>query len=177
MIIVAYACNTSRIATKEVVGIELKDLPCSGDKYMSDKDYFIANNSAKSNDPGLAREKALLISKQRLSGLISSRLKSATDRYINERGFKDRAEIEQKYENLTREVINQTLTDVQIICEKQTVLPDGDYQVFIAIAVSREDILNNMEKGLSSNEELKLDYDKYKYEQIFNSEMETYAEE
>jgi predicted small secreted protein len=168
------SCNTSRKITKDVVGIKLKELPCSGSKYMSDKDYYIANNSAKSKDLSVAREKAMLLAKQRVSSIISSHIKSTTDRYLNERGVSDKTNIEQKFENLTREVVNQQLSDIEIVCESQTVLPTGEYQSFIAIRVSKESIINDISDRINNNDKLQLDYDKYRYEKIFNEEMEKY---
>jgi hypothetical protein len=132
---------------------------------------------ATSSDLSLAKEKALLNAKQRIVTLINSNTKSVTDRYVNEREFGDASEFEQKFENLTREVADETISNIVVACEKASVLDNGKYRGFIAIEVSKEDILNGINNKLSQNQKLQVDYDKKKFEEIFNQEMEKMAKE
>lgn len=168
--------SKEKVSTNSEVGTVLENMPCE-DKGRSDKNYFRASGMATSSDLSLAKEKALLNAKQRLVTLINSNTKSVTDRYVNEREFGDAAEFEQKFENLTREVADETISNIVVACEKASVLDNGKYRGFVAIEVSKEDLLNGINNKLTKNQALQVDYDKKKFEEIFNQEMEKMAEE
>jgi hypothetical protein len=168
--------SKEKVSTNSEVGTILENMPCE-DKGRSDKNFFRASAMATSSDLSLAKEKALLNAKQRLVTLINSNTKSVTDRYVNEREFGDASEFEQKFENLTREVADETISNIVVACEKASVLDNGKYRGFVAIEVSKEDILNGISKKLSGNQKLQVDYDKAKFEEIFNQEMQKMAEE
>ncbi len=173
----SYSCKSKKtVASNSEVGQILEDLPCEKEG-KSDKNYYRAFSMATSSDLSLSKEKALLLAKQRLVTLIESTTKSVTDRYANEREVGDASEFEQKFENLTREVANQTISNIVVACEKSSVLPDKKYRSFVAIEVSKEELLNQMNDKISQDSKLQMDYDKMKYEQIFNEEMEKLAEE
>ncbi len=168
--------SKSKVTSKGEVGKILEDLPCE-DAGKSDKKYFRASAMSTSSDLSLAKEKALLLAKQRLVTLINSNTKSVTDRYVNEREFGDAAEFEQKFENLTREVADETISNVVVTCEKASVLDNGKYRGFIAIEVHRDDVVNKIANRVSNDKKLQIDYDKKKFEEIFDQEMERMAEE
>ena len=172
------SCKSKKkvVSSKNEVGKILEEVPCE-DAGRSDKKFFRASSMATSSDLQLAKEKALLAAKQRLVTLINSNTKSVTDRYVNEREFGDASEFESKFENLTREVADENLTNIVVTCEKASVLDDKKYRAFIAIEVSKEDILNGINSKLSNNQKLQVDYDKKKFEEIFNQEMDKMAEE
>ncbi len=168
--------SKEKVSTNNEVGTILEDMPCE-DAGRSDKKFFRASAMATSSDLSLAEEKALLNAKQRLVTLISSNTKSVTDRYVNEREFGDAAEFEQKFENLTREVADETISNIVVACQKKSVLPNGKYRGFVAVEVSKEDVLNGINNKISQNQKLQVDYDKAKFEEIFNQEMQKMAEE
>lgn len=171
------ACKSKKkVTAKSEVGKIIEDLPCE-DQGKSDKKFFRASSMSTSADLQLAKEKALLLAKQRLVTLINSNTKSVTDRYVNEREFGENSEFEQKFENLTREVADETLTNIVVTCEKASVLDDKKYRAFVAIEVSKEDVMNGIDSKITKNQKLQVDYDKKKFEEIFNQEMEKMAEE
>jgi hypothetical protein len=151
-------------------------IPCK-DEGRSDKNFFRADANATSQDMSLSREKALTAAKQRLAGLINTKIKSVTDRYVNETEVGTNSDFEQKFENLTREVVNQTLVDIAIVCEKNFQEETGKYTTYIAIEVDKETMLNGINNGITKDQKLRVDYDKMKFEQIFNEEMEKLNEE
>jgi len=151
-------------------------IPCK-DEGRSDKNFFRADASATSQDMSLSREKALTAAKQRVAGLINTKIKSVTDRYVNETEVGTNSDFEQKFENLTREVVNQTLVDITIICEKNFQESSGKYTTYIAIEISKDAMLNGINSSISKDQKLRVDYDKMKFEQIFNEEMEKLSEE
>ena len=110
-----------------------------------------------------------------LSRSINTTLKMVADRYVNERQIGEASEFEQKFEQMTREVVNQQLNNVEVACSKTLQSKDGKYQVFTALQVDKAQVLNNIKDKISKDQKLQLDYDKMKYEQIFNEEMDKLA--
>ncbi len=164
--------KASKVATKKAIGDVEIIIPCSGSKYETDKNFFRATQSGTSTDLSMSREKALLAAKRRLSGYINSKIKSVTDRYAQDRQIGNDSEFSEKFENLTREVVNQELLEVKKICEKVSQKPDGKYYTFISIEVNKDIIYKGIDNKISKNKKLRQDYDKAKFEEIFNKEME-----
>jgi hypothetical protein len=169
--VLAISCSKSRRATRKTVGVELKELPCE-EETKSTKKYFRAHGIGESQNLTTAKQKALLNAKQTVASIINSTLKSVTDNYVNERTFGKDSEFEAKFENMTREVVKQKLTDIEIICQKNTSMKDGTYKSFYAIQIDKDVIVNNIHNGISKEAKLQIDYDKMKFEQKFNEEME-----
>ena len=78
---------------------------------------------------------------------------------------------------MTREVVNQKLFDVKIIKEEIYKEADNSYTYWVAIEASKEAILNGINSSISKNEKLRQDYDKMKFEETFNQEMDKLANE
>lgn len=165
-----------KVATNTEIGTMLENMPCE-DAGKSDKNFYRASAMSTSSDLSLAKEKALLLAKQRLVTLINSNTKSVTDRYVNEREMGDASDFEQKFENLTREVADETLQNIVVACEKASVLDSKKYRAFVAIEVNKKELLEGINNKLSNNQKLQIDYDKKKFEEIFNQEMEKMANE
>jgi hypothetical protein len=151
-------------------------IPCQKEG-KSDADNYRADASATSVNMQASREKALLAAKQRLASLINAKIKSVTDRYMNETEVADRSNFEQKFENLTREVVNQTLVDTKVTCEKTGTIDGGKYQTFIALEVSKTAVRDGISNNLSNKDKIQVDYDKKKFEEIYNEEMKKIGEE
>lgn len=157
-------------------GFKAVEIPC-GKEGRSDKDFFRADASAVSQNMQASREKALMNAKQRLASNINPIFKAATDEYVNETTVGDASNYEDKFETMAREVVNQKLTDVAVVCEKTGQDKNGKWQTFIAIEVNKETLLNGLNEGITKDQKLRVDYDKMKYEKIFNEEMEKLEKE
>jgi len=138
---------------------------------QSDKEYFRAKASGKSPDISTAKKIALNNAKSEVAGLINTRIKTVTDNYVNQRSLAEAQDFESKFESLTREVVNQQLSDVRIIGEK-LFKKDKTYEYWVAIEVSKQAILDGINNNISKNQKLAIDYDKKKFEEIYNQEMQ-----
>jgi hypothetical protein len=154
--------NNSQSADREVI------LHCSGHDFETSNGIFRASQSAKSTNLSMSREKALLAAKRRLSGMVSTTLKSVTDRYADDREISGNSEFSEKVNNLTRVVLKQKLQNVRKLCEKTMEKADGRYETFIAIEFDPKSVL----KELNNSAKLRQDYDKAKFEKVFNEEMD-----
>jgi hypothetical protein len=73
--------------------------------------------------------------------------------------------------------VNQQLTDVKIIGEKIFQEPAGSYTYWVAIEANKQGVWDGISKSVSQNRKIEQDYDKKKFEEIFNQEMEKVARE
>ena len=149
-------------------------VPLSGKEYRTDKDFFRATQSGKSPDLATAKKIALQNAKTELAGNIQSTMKAVVDNYTNQRTVGDKQEFENKFEEYSRTVINQTLNDVKIMDEKVFRETDGKYTCYIAIETSKEPVVRNVSDRISKDAKLQLDFDQYKFRQEFDKEMEKF---
>lgn len=162
------SCGGTKEATegrKEII------IPCASEG-RSNTEFFKASGIGKSQDMATSREKALLLTKQRLASLIGSKMKSVTERYVNEMDAGGGTEFNQTFENMTRDVVNQQLADVAITCEKTFEAEGGGYETFMAVEVSKDVIYNGIDKGISRDKKLEVMYDKAKFKETFDAEMD-----
>lgn len=170
------ACRSKKDLAKETGATKI-EVPLSGKQYNSDDDFFRTKSSGKSPDLTTSKKIALNNAKAEMAGLIQATVKRVTDNYTNQRSIGDRQEYANKFEEMTREVVNLKLSDVKIIGEEIYKEANNSYTYWIAIEASKESILNGINSSISKNEKLKLDYDKMKFEQIFNEEMSKLSDE
>ncbi|MDX1903247.1 MAG: hypothetical protein SFU27_03730 [Thermonemataceae bacterium] len=150
-------------------------VPCSGPDFFTDKKTFRANSMGESQDQMVAKKKALSNSRDELARSINTKVKAVTDNYVNSREFNNREDVEERYENLTREVVEQELAGTRIICEKLVKTQEGKYKYYIAIELTTDDLLKSYNKrmqNLSQEERVKIDYDYEKFKKTFEAEME-----
>jgi hypothetical protein len=176
MVLSTTSCKTPQNIEKTTGAVEIS-VPFSDSKYKTDKDYFRAKNIGKSIDLATSKKIALQNAKSELAGNIQSIMKAVTDQYTNSSKVGDKENFENKFEELSRDVVNQTLSDVRVMDEKIFKETDGKYSYWVAIETSKQSILEGVTAKISKNEKLQLDYDKKKFEEIFNSEMDKMSKE
>ncbi|SDD13727.1 hypothetical protein [Williamwhitmania taraxaci] len=159
---------------------EMKEVvtPCGDEEFHSDAKFFRGSGIGNSQDQATAKSKANLDAARNLAASINRTLKSVTDRYTNERQIGENSEFEQKFEDMTRDVVNQEMNNVSTVCAKTYQDPkDKKYKVYMALEVAKDELLNNIKDKISKDQKLQLDYDKQKFENIFNEEMEKLSNE
>ena len=102
------SCKSRTAVAADAIGKEIK-IPCAGPKYTTDDKFFRASMSGESSDMSFSKEKALTLTRQQLAASIETKIKSVTERYAKEREISNKFEFDQKVENITREVVKQTL--------------------------------------------------------------------
>lgn len=152
-------------------------LPFSSREYRTDENFFRAKNVGKSPDLATAKKIALNNAKSELASNIQTIIKKVTDQYTNQRTVGNKQEFENKFEELSREVTNLTIGNIVVKDEKVFKEEDGSYTYWVAIEANKKDIFDNIEKRISNDAKLRLDYDKKKFEEIFNAEMKKLAQE
>ncbi len=146
---------------------------CSGPEFFTDDKVFRANNLGESMDQATSKKKAMANARADLASAIQTRIKGVIDNYVNSRELNNKEEVAERFEGLTREVLDQKLAGVKTICEKQvTVNATGNYKTYVAIELSAQDLLAAYNERLSKDERLRIDYDYEKFKETFDKEME-----
>lgn len=146
---------------------------CSGPEFFTNDKVFRQNAVGESLDQMTSKNKALSAARGLLAADINTQVKRVIDSYVNSREMNNREEVAERYEGLTREVVDQKLSGVKTICEKQVrVDVNGNYKTYIAIELSAQDLLAAYNERLSNDERLRVDYDYEKFKETFDKEME-----
>jgi hypothetical protein len=151
---------------KEVV------VPCSGSDYFTTAKFFRANSIGESQDQVTSKKKALTNARNELAQSINTTVKTVTDNYVNSREMNNKEEVEERFESLNREVVDQTLSGIRTICEKLVKTSQGSYKTYVAIELSADELVSKYNERLSKDERLKIDYDYEKFKETFEKEME-----
>jgi len=176
--LVAVSCKSKKATPiQKETGAKEITLPFSSREYRTDEDFFRAKNVGKSPDLATAKKIAMNNAKSELASNIQTTIKKVTDQYTNQRTVGNKQEFENKFEELSREVTNLTISNIRVKDEKVFKEEDGSYTYWVAIEADKKTIFENIEKRISNDAKLRLDYDKKKFEEIFNEEMKKLAQE
>lgn len=109
---------------------------------------------------------------------INAVVKRVTDQYTNQRTVGNKQEFENKFEELSREVVNLEMSNVKELGQKTQQDPsDRSYIVWIALEANKKAVFDKIDAKISSDAKLKIDYDKQKFQQIFDAEMKKLGDE
>lgn len=170
MFVVFNSCKSKEKIAK-IPGEEIIEVYCSGPEYFANAEYFRANQVGESLDQATAKKKAMSNARADMASSVETTIKGVIDNYVNSRELNNTEEVEERFESLTREVINQKLTGVKTICEKTTRTTDGKYKTYIALELAGDELMNAMNERLSNDAKLKIDYDYEKFKNTFDEEM------
>lgn len=151
---------------KEVV------VPCSGSDYFTTAKFFRANSIGESQDQVTSKKKALTNARNELAQAINTTVKTVTDNYVNSREMNNKEEVEERFESLNREIVDQTLSGIVTKCEKLMKTAQGTYKTYVAIELSAEELVSKYNERLSKDDRLKIDYDYEKFKETFDKEMD-----
>src|SRR5690606_1683197 len=147
-------------------------VPCSGPDYFTTAKYFRANSIGESQDQVTSKRKALANARAELAQSIQTTVKTVTDNYVNSREFNNREEVEERFESLNREVVDQTLSGIRTLCEKLMKTQEGTYKTYVAIELSADELVAKYNERISQDERVKIDYDYENFKETFEKEME-----
>src|SRR5688572_22300032 len=158
--------------TPDVKGETEVVVPCSGPDFFTTTKFFRANSIGESQDQVTSKKKALTNARNELAQAIQTTVKTVTDNYVNSREMNNKEEVEERFESLNREVVDQTISGVRTLCEKLMKTQEGTYKTYVAIELSADELVAKYNERLSKDERLKIDYDYEKFKETFDKEME-----
>lgn len=176
-IILSGCKSKEKVVKVEDQGETLIEVYCSGPEFQSDNEFFRANQVGESVDQATAKKKAMSNTRAELAAAIETTVKSVVDNYVNSRELNNVEEAEERFEALSREVVNQKLTGVKTICEKTTRTSTGNYKTYIAIELAGDELMTALNERLSNDAKLKIDYDYEQFKKTFEKEMDKFEKE
>ena len=177
--IVLVSCKSKKEAATVTVkdtGFKKVESPLSDKQYKSDDQHFRARGIGESQDETAARKIAFMNAKSELASLIQTTMKKVSDQYTNQRTVGKDKEYENKFEEMTREVTNLEMADMREIGTETYTNEQGLYKVYLVVEAKKDEIFQKMDSRISSDKKLQLDYDKAKFQQVFDEEMKKLAE-
>jgi len=173
MIIGFTSCKTKEKAIVNVQELNKeKTIPCT-ELSETDQDYYRAVGSAVALNLPESKEKAKQEAKQSLSLMIKNKTNAITAQYISEMNSEteDLSQLKQKFDGLAVELIKYSIPKMEVACEITDTLKNGQIRTSIALKVSKEAIRKNMFNQLLSTDEIQLQYDHQKFEDVYHNIM------
>jgi hypothetical protein len=162
------ACKSKQKVPKGETEVSV---PCSGSDFFTSNKFFRANSIGESQDQVTSKKKALANARAELAASIQTTVKAVTDNYTNSREMNNKEQVEERFEQLNREIVNQQLTGLKTICEKLVKTGQATYKTYIAIELSADDLVATYNERLSQDDRLRIDYDYEKFKNTFEEEM------
>jgi len=153
------------------------DQPFDQKKYYSDKKYYRATAQGKALDLTVAKRIAQTNARQAIASQIEVKVKSVGEQFLQNREISNKLETTSKYEDITRTVINETLTQVKIIGQESYQNQkgsSGEYIHYVAMEMPTSAIADKMINQISNDEALKQDFDLQRFRKIYEQEMEDF---
>lgn len=164
-------CKAKKVEPK-IKGETEITMHCFGTDFFSTKKNLRASGIGESMDRMTALKKSRNEAKTALAATVETRIKATIDNYVNSREMNNREQVEERFEGLSREVIDQKLSNVKTICEKITVKGTGGYVAYIAVEMKADDLIEAINDRITKEETLRIDYDYEKFKETFDKEME-----
>ena len=127
--------------------------PFSGAGYKSNNRFFRASGKGESSSENIARGKADIEAKTFLAGQVETTMKQVADNYQgqteNERG----ANVAEKFQSLSRQVMNTNMADLRKIGEEKYYNDkENKYTVFIAYEIKKNAMFSFMKKQAKTDQ-------------------------
>jgi len=131
-------------SSSKAYGKETKD-PFSSSKYMSDKKHFRASGKGQSSKDNVAEKKADIDAKAEIASQVNVTMKELADAYMSQTENDNSAEVFEKFQSLSREVVNTNLSDLRKVDEKKYF--NGErYTEFVLYEINKKEMFKYMKK-------------------------------
>jgi hypothetical protein len=163
LLINATSCSTNQYGKK------VKE-PFQGSKYESNNSWFRAVGKGSSSQDNIAKSKADLDAKTILAGQLNTSVKKVADQYLGQTENADAADVADKFQSLSREVMFTEMADLRKFDEEK--YHDGEnYTVFVAYEIKKKAMFKYLKKQAKTSKKLN-DAERAKIEEIIDDELE-----
>ena len=170
--VLLFSCSSSKKAAKLTPYSETEVIiPCSGEDFFTNKDYFRANSIGESIDQVVSKKKALSNARADLAASVKVLVSAVVDNYVKSSEMNNQEQVEERFEGLNREIIKEELVGIKTICEKLTRTSDGKFKTYIAIELSAQKLVEKFHDRMMKDDLIKIDYDYEKFKKTFENEM------
>ncbi|MEL7004998.1 MAG: LPP20 family lipoprotein [Bacteroidota bacterium] len=153
------------------------DQPFDAPKYFSDKKHYRSTGQGKSLDLTVAKRIAETNARQAMASQIEVRVRSVAEQFLQNRSISDNLETTSKYEDITRTVIDETLTQAKIVGQESYQNQkgkNGEYIHYVAMEMPTDAVVDRMVDKISGDDALKQDFDLQKFRKIYEQELEDF---
>jgi hypothetical protein len=141
-------------------------------KAQSDKNFYRAHASVKHPDLGASEYSAIIEAKALMVENIQTKVKFVVDRHAETRTNNGIVNYTNLQEGITRFSGEVNLGDVKVICsEVLRMKEEGVYQRFVAIEMSKEAVIKDMENKISKDDAMYQDYRRSEMRKILEAEL------
>ena len=163
------ACGSKKEAAHK--GDVTVNVPCAGKEYRSDKDHLRALGTGYATSLQVARDKALIAARAELGTQVNALMKRVTDNYASSYEIGMDEESKGKFQDLTRQVVNQELNGTMVICDETQRTQDGKFRCYVVVELVGTDLVNKVANSVKNNDKLRIDYEYEKFKKEFEAEM------
>ncbi len=140
--ILIYSC-----ASTTSPGTKIKE-PLSGSKYQSNGKFWRAVGNGTSSQQNIAKAKAISDAKKNLAGSVKSRMKVVSDQYLAETSNGEDSDLADKFQSLTREVVNQDIAELREIGNETYKTDEGKYLSYMAYEIKKKEMWKFFKKEI-----------------------------
>lgn len=162
-----FSCKSKKDVAKVTQSTEIKT-PFNGRQYETDKNYFRAISSGTSSNLNTAKEISMMNARSEISYSVKTVTKNVSDIYTRQIA----GDYEDDFNKLTRQISKEILTNVKVsdykIFRNEK---NGDYTYWVVVEVSKKDVIDDVDNQIKKEN---IEFDKYRYEKIFDKEMEEF---
>lgn len=165
------SCGRQKLVPANEGDVEIS-LPFSSPSDMTDADYFRATGTATSPNQATAEKMATLNARTEIAASVTATLKAVTEQYTNNTSVANKQEYASKFEETARQVVNTQLEGAFIKGKKMFRSKDGSkYTAYINVEMPKANIEKAVTDAISKDDKLKLEFDKYQFQKVFDAEM------
>ena len=165
------ACKSSKPVTPQKQGMIEIEQPCIEESFDDDQ-YFKAmgtsTNMNKQNARSAAFDAAKNMLMKRLGGLAKG---LATDYSRTLAGDAQVDKVQRAMESEITTVIERLVNDAYKTCDKMYQNQAGNYESYIAIRVSKAEIIRQAQSELSKNQELEIEFNRDQFRKFAEKRM------
>ncbi|MBP3550054.1 MAG: hypothetical protein J6J57_00195 [Alistipes sp.] len=181
MLIVAVAASVScssskKVAQAPVPGGMVEDVvPLSGPQYRGDANYYRAVQNGLSAERSMAQKIAMQNCRQELAASIQADVQTVIESYAKSQSTGMSSEVKNQYQELAYTVVNQRMTDVQVVDEKIYREASGEYRYYVCLQMPKKAIAEAVEEKLVNDAKLNLEFDREQFKKIFQEHMAAFS--
>jgi hypothetical protein len=155
------SCGTSKktVQTAQTLPVETYTPPCW---QPDDADFYrgTVSRRASVNSMNTLATACLRAARQNLQQKIKGTLKQVTRDYFDQMDVDEGSTVASHIESASDYIVDQYMNDMLETC-RQVTLPDaqGMVTMYISVEISKKDLVDNLAKGLSTDEQTKLRFD------------------
>lgn len=129
--------------------------PFQGNAYESNNRFFRGTGKGESSAENIARSKADIEAKTFLASQVNTTMKQVADQYLGQTQNERAAGVADKFQTLSREVMNTSLADLRKIGEQKYFdKKQNKYTVFIAYEIKKNSMFKFMKKQAETNKQI-----------------------